>query len=949
MLIAATLFIGNVFGQQKLGMEEYTLDNGLTVILNEDPNAAEVFGCIMTKAGSKDDPDGATGMAHYMEHMLFKGTSEMGTVDYEKEKPHIDNIFSLYDELGKTKEDTARAKIQKKINEESLKAAEFAIPNEMSNIINSMGGTNMNAGTGPDYTIYYNAFPPHQMEKFLELYSHRFIEPVFRSFQAELEVVYEEKNMYTDMFIMNVINEFNKQFFKNHPYGQKDRIGTIDELKNPSLTKMYDFFTTYYVANNMALVLSGNFKAEDVKPIIEEKFGRLKRGTIPERKVYEEKPFSGREYFEANLSPIKMALLGFRTVPETHDDYLALEIANRILSNSNQTGLLDELSTEGELLAAQVMPMPFNDHGATIMLVIPKIIGQKMEDAEALVMTQVKKLREGDFDDKMIDAIKNELYMDHQLSLESTESKAVKIATYFAQYRDIEEINAYPKKIKNITKEQIVEVAKKYYGDDYLAFYSKMGFKKAEKIDKPEYKPLVANTNAKSPFRKMFDEIPEGKISPNYVDFKNDVDYKKLKEGVEIYAVANPVNDIFDISIVYALGSFEVPELEYAAMIMNYSGADGLKVTDYKKKFSELGCRYSISCNDNYLKLDLQGLDENFTAAMKTLNQLLTKPELDPKKIDLIVEAVSSERKMERSEPDNIAGALFQYVKYKEQSSYLRRLSSAEIKKLNTDTLVARFQHGLKYPVEIHYSGSKNMDGVIEVVSNTIPMDAKLKSKTPIILEPEKYKENTVFFCNKKNAVQSKIFLFANGKPYSIEDDAVIEAFNMYFGGGFSGLVLQEIREYRSLAYTAAARMSTPGMQDYTYNFMGYVGTQADKTMEALEVFYGLLTDMPKKPERMDMINKYMAQSAVTSRPDFRSLSKSVSNWKEIGYPKDPSEYNMEAYKTLTFDDLYKFYEENLKGKPIVFAFVGDAKRIDMKEVEKYGKIIKVKEKALFK
>lgn len=174
-------------------LNQYKLDNGLTVILNEDHTRTEVFGYVVCKAGSKDDPADATGMAHYMEHLLFKGTETMGTTDWEKEKPHIDSIFVLYDQLGMTEDEEARKAIQLLINEQSVFANEYAIPNELDNILKELGSTGMNANTTADRTVYFNTFPPNQIERWIEVYAHRFQNAVFRSFQAELEVVYEEK------------------------------------------------------------------------------------------------------------------------------------------------------------------------------------------------------------------------------------------------------------------------------------------------------------------------------------------------------------------------------------------------------------------------------------------------------------------------------------------------------------------------------------------------------------------------------------------------------------------------------------------------------------------------------------------------------------------------------------------------------------------------------------
>ena len=188
-----------------LDVEIYKLDNGLTVMLNEDHNETSVFGAIVVDGGGKRDPKDATGIAHYLEHLLFKGTSKMGTVDYETEKIYLDSIEVLYDELASKEKDRERVKIQKEINRISIKAAEYAIPNEFDRLIEGMGGTGLNAGTGSDFIYYFNSFPSTQIEKWMEVYSHRFLDPVFRLFQAELEIVYEEKNRAMDNPVSNFL------------------------------------------------------------------------------------------------------------------------------------------------------------------------------------------------------------------------------------------------------------------------------------------------------------------------------------------------------------------------------------------------------------------------------------------------------------------------------------------------------------------------------------------------------------------------------------------------------------------------------------------------------------------------------------------------------------------------------------------------------------------------
>lgn len=940
---------GFLLAQPQFKVRQFKLDNGFTVILNEDHLKPEVFGVIVVKAGSKDDPADATGMAHYQEHMLFKGTEELGTINWELEKPHIDKIFSLYDRLGATTDEAERKKIQEQINEESLKANEYAIPNELSNIIKSTGGTKLNANTGPDRTVYFNAFPSNQLEKWLDIYCHRFEKPVFRGFQSELEVVYEEKNLYSDQFQFSLIEEFNKQLYKKHPYGQQSMIGTVDDLKNPSLTKMYEFFKSQYVPENMALILAGDFDAETVMPMIMERFGKWKSNEAPKKALYTEEPFKGREFVEKRLSPIKLGLLGFRTVPNGHPDETALDVCNGLLSNKNETGLLDKLTIDNKLLAAMALPMRMNDYGASIFFIVPKVVGQKLEDAENLVMTEIEKLSKGEFDESMIEVVKNQLYVDYQSTMESLNNRAVLLAENFAQNKGLYDVLYYPEKVKKVTKEDVLRVARAYYGSDYLAFYSKMGFPKKAKIEKPGYKPVVSNTDAKSAFVKALEQKKSPEPAIKYIDFSKDIAKTQLQQGVDLYFVKNPVNDIFSLDLQFGIGEEKLPMLKYASQLMNYAGTEGKNIKEFKQAFAGIGCSYSVSSDDSYLNLSIEGMEANLPQALGLLGKLMQAPVLEQEKIQNIVQGEKTNRKMERSEPDNVADALIQYVKYGKQSSYLNRLTMKEIKALNADSMEQVFREAQQYAVEIHYTGQREVSEVSKLISDSLVFAGVMKpTDSPVFKETAGYPENIVYFVPKKKAVQSKIFLFSNGPAYTPALIPGMEAFNLYFGGDFSGLVLQEIREYRSLAYTAGAGFSTPPMKDKASDFNGYVGTQADKTIEALTVFNDLIRKMPEKTDRFDMIRQYLLLSALTKRPDFRNLSKTVNQWQRQGFDKDPLKWKLEQYGNMNFADITAFYNANLKSKPLVYAIVGNPSKMDMKEIAKFGKVVKVKEADLF-
>lgn len=937
------------FNSGTLKIAQFTLDNGLTVILNEDHSRPEVFGIVAVRAGGKNDPADATGLAHYMEHMLFKGTQALGTTDWEKEKPHIDRIFELYDKLSKAPSDEERQRIQLEINEESLKASEFAIPNELSNLINGMGGTNLNAGTGPDYTVYYNKFPSSQIDKWIDLYAHRFKDPVFRSFQAELEVVYEEKNMYSDQFQSKLFDEFQAVLFKNHPYGQQPLIGTIDHLKNPSLRRMFEFYQSYYVANNMVLVISGDFKTSHVMPQIEEKFGALPSGEIPEKKVFNEEPFNGREFHEARLTPVKLGILGFRTVTDGHPDYLPIEVALGVLNNRNQTGLLDRLAIDGKILAAQAFGLPYTDHGAVAFLMVPKIVGQKLPEAEDLVLAEIKKLANGNFEDWMVEAVKLRMYMDFQRSLESIENRAILFAEAYTSGKTIEEVLAYPDNIMKVTKDDVMRVAKSYFGNNYLAFHSKMGFPKKEKMEKPGFKPLLANTNAKSEYTKHFETLPSLESVFTPIDFDNAVEKRSIVNGVDLLHVTNPLNDIFTITMKFNVGEQHIDLLDKATELMFYSGTSNLKVDELKSEFAKIGCTYSIWSDDSYTYVSLEGIEKNMPKALLLINDLITNPKLDQGKLKVIIDGEKANRKLERSEPDNVASALFDFMRFAEKSKSIDRPTMKEIQSLKADDMTSIFKKAVQHTAQIHYVGKMNPDSVQSFVSSnlTFPSEPK-RVETPVVMLAQKFDENTIYFVNKKKARQSKIFFFANGDDYSIKTEPYIEAFNEYFGGGFSGLVLQEIREYRSLAYGAGGSFRLPPLNQKPFDFIGYVATQADKSIIALQTYDSLIRTMPQKPERIDMIKDYLELSSQTKRPNYRNLSQTIEYWKNLGYSSDPALLKKPVYRSLTWDSIMDFYNKHLATKPVAIAIVGDKKMIDFDALKKYGKIVEIKEKQLF-
>lgn len=939
----------NNINTEALKVKKIVLENGLTVLLNEDHSLPEILGGIVVKAGSKNDPADATGMAHYLEHMCFKGTKELGTTDFEKEKPHLDEIYKLYDQLGQTKNEKDRAEIQKKINEASVKAAEYAIPNEMDRLLKSIGGKGVNAFTSFEVIVYHNSFPPHQVEKWLDIYSHRFTDPVFRLFQPELEVVYEEKNMGSDDFGNALFETYMKHFYKKHPYGQQTTIGSSEHLKNPSLTKMYDYYNKYFVANNMALVLTGDFDSEKIIPIIKEKFGSWKSGKVEEFKVPEEKPFKGRELITKRYSPIKLGVMGFRTVPKGHADQEALEVCNYLLSNPGETGMLDELRQNNKIQMAMVFSMPLNDYGGSYFIFVPKILRQSLPNAEKQMLDAIGKVKEGNFDESLLSAAKNNLQVDFYRQLESAKSRGFFIAETFSQGEEWANFLKYPEKIASVTLDDVKRVASKYYGKDYLVMYSRMGFPPKDKIKKPPFEPVKPKENVKSKYAENFEKLNVQTPQPNFVNFEKDINQLKIKNNVPVYITKNPINDIASVSIHYGVGNFRIPKLPYAAAYYNYIGTNDISASDFKRKMSALGFKYSFQSDERTLKVELEGLESNLNEALALINKLIQNPARDEKKFDLMVSDEKTSRKLEMADPQNASGVLSEYLLMKENSRYKRRLSLAELKKLNPDSLIAIMNEALQFQPEIHFSGKKNTDAVVQLF-NDFSFPASPKASVGAEPLPRmRYEEPVVLFMNRKDARQSYIIFYGSGSKLEKDQVPQLKAFNSYFGGDMSSLVFQEIRELRSLAYSAHCTFRRPFVKEEAAFLYGFVGCQGDKTQEALSGMMNLIKNMPEKPDRIDAVRSGLRDAAFTSRPEFRDLSEVILRWQKMGYKQDPEQYHLAYYEKLDFEDIKNFYTKNVQNLPIAIAIVGNRKNIDMKKLAEYGKIVELKKNDILK
>lgn len=936
-----------------LKVKEYRLENGLTVWLNEDHSQPKVFGAVVVKAGAKDCPD--TGIAHYFEHMMFKGTDRIGTLDYEAEKVLLDSIAMKYDELAMTEDTAARARLQKEINELSIRSSEYVIPNEFNRLINRFGGSGLNAATSYDATIYFNTFSPQYMVQWAEINSERLINPVFRLFQSELETVYEEKNMYGDFIGGQVMDTLMARYFGPHPYAYPI-IGSTKNLKNPRLTEMHKFFEDYYVASNMALILSGDFDAQQVMPILEKAFSRIRSGNAPKQEKVMLPPFNGRETMKVKfpIPFIKAMGLGFRGVSANHEDQVALNIAVNLLNNANGTGYLDKLMVEHKLMGALAINESMNEAGILAVAIMPKLLIQSYSSAEKMVWDEINRVKNGDFSDEMFNSLKLEQKRQYASSLENIDSRATIMMNLFSQGKSWNDYLNEVARIESITKEDVVRVAQKYFSNNYLCVTKSTGKYPKDNLPKPAFSPVVPrNADASSSYAKQLEKIPEQQVAPRIIDFEKDVKTSKLTPLVTLYTTPNPLNDIFTLNISYGIGALEQPELMQLTNYLQLLGTESLSFEQFRSRLQSIGSTLAFDVTPDAFVMKVTGFDNHIDETMELVGDFIRHAKADDKKLRQIVDDAKVSEKAFFKSGDNVASALLEQVKYGDQSRYLRKLSLSQIKKLKGKDMLAIYDKVRSVQCDLHYCGTLPVEKVIGTIRQHLPLErTTVASNSPYYRELKQYDRPTVFFIDMPDMAQSIVYGYVKGDP--VDDKASRHAsqlFSVYFGGDMSSLMFQEIREFRSFAYRTSGRYQLPNHahKGTAGSFTAMLSTQSDKTLDALGVLDSLIREMPLKPERMEAVKQTLVNRINNDYPPFRNLSEKVASARMEGFDRDPAEEFLRDIATMDMQDISRFYREQISGRPVVYVIAGNRKHIDMKKLAEYGTIIKVKKKGIYK
>ena len=932
----------------------YTLDNGLKVYLSKFENAPRVHVFTAVKAGGKNDPENNTGLAHYLEHMMFKGNRFFGTKDYEKEKPLLDSIEKLFNEYAKLTDPEERKAHYKKIDKLSNEAALLAIPNEYDKMIAMLGAKGLNAYTTEDRTVYTLDIPSNEMERFLTLEGLRFKQIVNRLFHTELEAVYEEKNRSLDSDGRKQNRALFQGLFPNHPYGKQSVIGTVEHLKNPSITEIKKYFNQYYRPNNVAICMSGELDFDRTIALIDTHFGDWEPNRELKPLAYEPQPEIEKPIVKEVFGPERESvLIGYRFDGKSRDALMRVELIDMLLSNSN-AGLIDlNLVQQQKVLGASATVDDMNDFVVHKLSGNPKE-GQSLEEVKNLLLEEIENIKKGAFDDDLLKAVVNDLkkgVMERDDSDYANYYRANSMVLAFTRDTPWVDQVTYLNTLASITKEDLVAFANKHYNNNYVAVYKRTGIDSSiEKVEKPQITKVPLNREDRSDVHKKLASLKVEKLQPKFLDFKKDLEFFKIG-ALDVIAKENTDNDLFQLTYQFDFGKNLDPKLALATALMNYVGTEDFTPEELRKEFYKLGASYSFrtSGDGEETSISLSGLSENMEASIQLFERLFQNPVATPDALNKLIDRILKARSdAKRNKNLILRGLLYAYGKYGAINPSSDVLSTKELKEIKVEDLTDLIKSLSNYSHRILYYGNRDQESLSRLINKYHKYAEVYTTVDNLKRYPEKTYNKEQVFWTHFDMVQTEIILLSKQELLDNAKTAAIRLFNQYFGGGMNSIVFQEIREAQGLAYSVYSTYSQGNRPDRSDYLFSYIGIQSDKQKEALVSMFDLINKLPKSPQAFAIAKQAILNKIESERITKTGVLSQYLSAEKRGIDYDIREQIYKEVKTMDFEKLLAFHNKYIKDKPHNILLIGNRNKIDFTNLRKYGEVKEITLETLF-
>lgn len=922
----------------------YTLKNGLKVFLAQNSDAPRIQTFIPVRTGSNNDPSDNTGLAHYLEHMMFKGTSRLGTQNWEKEKELLDQISELYEQHKAEQDSEKKKEIYRKIDEISQEASQYAIANEYDKAISSLGASGTNAHTWFDETVYKNNIPNNELEKWLKIEKERFSEMVLRLFHTELESVYEEFNRAQDNDSRLVSYELMDALFPTHPNGQQTTLGKPEHLKNPSMKAIHKYFDEYYVPNNYAMVLVGDLDFEETIQLVDQYFGDIPYKELPKKTPVVEQPMTEIVKRTVKSPTTPRVQIAWRTDSYGTREAMLADITANILSNRGEAGLLDlNINQTQKMLWAQAFSLGLKQYGYFSAVAVPKE-SQTLDEAVEMILEQIELIKKGDFPDWMLPAIISDFKLQRMKGLETAEGLATNLYDTYIRGRSWEQELNEMDEYAAITKEEVIEFANTFFKDNYVAIYKEKGVNdKLLRVENPGITPIKINREAQSEFLQEILAEKTDDIQPEFIDYQKEITTDSVKDK-KISFVKNKYNDIAQVHFIFPFGSDNDRDLGISTQLLQYLGTDRFSPEDLKKEFFKIGITNDFKTTNDQLLISLNGLEENIEKGIALLQHWMYNASPDENIYRQFVGTVLENRQATKNDKTRIMTALTTYTKLGSFSRFTDVISKEELESSHPEVFTDRMKKLFRFPYQIFFYG-KDFDAFKEYIGRyTEPVSLEIPEAK---YYPEPETDGNVYFVNY-DMVQMEMSKIARGNPVNTSNFGKINVYNEYFGRGLSSIVFQEIRESKSLAYSAYvsyAANAELGHHDYITT---YIGTQPDKLQIAVDTMTELMTELPEVPVQFENARNAALKQIASTRITRNNIFFNTLRLKKLGISHDFRKDIYEQIGSLKFEDVKQFYETEIKPVRFNTAIIGKKENLDMDAVNRMGTFKEVSLRDIF-
>ena len=928
----------------------YTLDNGLKVYLSVNPEKPRIQTYIAVRTGSKNDPAETTGLAHYLEHLMFKGTKQFGTNNPAAEAPLLAEIEARYEAYRKLTDPEARKQAYHGIDSVSQVAAQYFIPNEYDKLMAAIGAEGTNAYTSNDVTCYTEDIPSNEIENWAKIQSDRFQNMVIRGFHTELEAVYEEYNIGLSQDQRKLFYTISKMLWPNHPYGLQTTIGTQEHLKNPSITNIKNYFNKWYRPNNVAICMAGDFDPDKTIAIIDKYFSGWKPGAdVSQPKFAPLTPLTQPKDTTIIGQEAETIWMAWRADKANTLQADTLDLMEDVLSNG-RAGLFDlDLNQTMKVQRANGGTELMHDHGAFFLMGTPKE-GQSLDEVKTLMLGEIDKLKKGDFPDNLLPSIINNMKRSHYQRLESNEGRADMFVDAFINEVDWKQEVGRIDRISKITKQELVAFANKFFTNGYVSVYKKQGVDSTQKkIDKPAITPIPANRDMMSQFVKDIQNSKVEPIQPKFVDFSKDLTIAKTQKGLPVYYVKNNENGLFQLSFRYEFGQSADKRYDVANEYLNFLGTDKMSAAEVRQKFYELACSFSAMVGENVITVSLSGLNENMQPALALLENVMNQAKVDKEAYDALVQRILKGREDAKKNQRNYYATLCQYGIYGPRNPYRDIVSEQQLKDTNPQVFVDLVKKLREYEHSVNYYGPLSvteLTAIIDKTHQTAPKLQPVPQNNYYLRQEAKTNEVWIAPFDAKN-----IYMRAyhnEGRDWNINEAAVQAVFNEYFGGGMNGIVFQEMREARGLAYNASAYYSRPGRKGEKEMFYTHIITQNDKMMDCVNHFKEITDQLPASETAFGIAKEGLTKQLASLRTTKMGIISRWHSMKQLGLDFDLNKKIYEDLGKVTLQDLVNFEKANMANKPLRYIILGDEKELDMESLSKIGPIRRLTTEEVF-